>query len=207
MTVNYRAGLFRVWLVFSLLWMIVALWAGREWGPVIGVPLVLGVVLYLIVWANRGFAIKQPPPAHTFDLSELRQDLVETQAENPEVYTTQLEPFLDRLEAKYGNNVPVTEMDGLRQLIKSKLAGIEEQRQEIINRGAKEGQTIEIESLRQNFEVSKAAYTGPDRDAYVMEMDRLLESLTVKYGNRIPVDHAYKIMQYLEAGLGYTPDE
>ena len=68
-----------------------------------------------------------------------------------------MEPFLDRLEAKYGNNVPVTEMDALRQLIKSKLAGIEEQREEIINRGAKEGQTIEIESLRQNF---GQEYTG-----------------------------------------------
>ena len=29
----------------------------------------------------------------------------------------------------------------------------------------------------------------------------------MKYGNHIPVDHAYKIMQDLEAGLAYTPDE
>ena len=36
---------------------------------------------------------------------------------------------------------------------------------------------------------------------------QLLESLTAKYGSRIPVDHAFKIMQDLETGRGYTPDE
>jgi hypothetical protein len=154
-----------------------------------------------------GFAVNKPPSAHTFDLSELRQDLTETQTENPEVYKTELEPVLNRLEAKYGNHVPVAEMEGLRQLISSKLAGLEEQREEIISREAKEGKTIEIESLRRTLEASKAAYTGPDRNAYVMEMDRLLESLAAKYGSHIPVDHAYKIMQNLEAGLGFTPDE
>jgi hypothetical protein len=153
---------------------------------------------------RRGFAVKQLPSAQTFDLRELRQDLAET---NPEVFETELEPVLNRLEAKYGNNVPVDEMEGLRQLIGSKIAGIEEQRQEIINRGAKEGKTVEIESLRRTLEASKAAYTGPDRNAYVMEMDKLLESLMARYGSRIPVDHAQKIMQNLEAGLGYTPDE
>jgi len=97
-------------------------------------------------------------------------------------------------------------MEVLRQLISSKLARIEEQRQEIIIRGAKEGKTIEIESLRRTLEVSKAAYTGPDRNAYVLEIDKLLESLTAKYGSHIPVDQACKIMQDLEAGLGYTPN-
>ena len=98
-------------------------------------------------------------------------------------------------------------MVNLRQLINSKLAGIAEQWQEIIDPGAKQGQTIEIESRRQKIELSKAAYPAPDRDACIMEMDSPLESLPVKYGNHIPVDHAYKIMQDLEAGLGYTPDE
>lgn len=197
--------MFRIWLVLSLFWVVVTVWAGLTWGPVIGVPLVFGVVLYLMVWAIRGFAVKQPPPAQTFDLRELRQNLAKTQSENPEVYKTELAPFLNGLEAKYGNNVPVTEMDGLRQFVDSKLAGLEEQRQEIVNRGAKEGKTIEMESLRRTLEGSQAAYTGPDRDAYVMEVDKLLESLTEKYGSRIPVDHAYKIMQNLEAGFGYKP--
>jgi len=151
--------------------------------------------------------VKEPPSAQTFDLSELRQDLVETQRENPEVYKTELEPVLNRLEEKYGNNVPVAEMEVLRQLISSKLADIEKQKQEIISRGAKEGKTIEIESLRLTLEASKATYAGPDRNAYAMEIDKLLESLAAKYGSSIPVDHAYKIMQKLEAGLGLTLNE
>ena len=77
-------------------------------------------------------------------------------------------------------------MVNLRQLINSKLAGIAEQWQEIIDPGAKQGQTIEIESRRQKIELSKAAYPAPDRDACIMEMDSPLESLPVKYGNHIP---------------------
>jgi hypothetical protein len=152
-------------------------------------------------------AVVQPPAAQTFDLRELRRELAGTQTEAPEVYEIELVPLLDQLEAKYGNNVPVAEMDGLRQLVSAKLADIEKRRHEIINREAKEGKTIEMESLRLNLEASKASYCGPNRDAYVMEIDRLLESLVLKYGSRIPVDHAYKIMQDFDAGRGFTPDE
>ncbi len=145
---------------------------------------------------------KNVSSTQTFNLSELRQDLAEIRKENPDLYKMELEPVFDRLEAKFGNDVPVTELHGLQQLISSKLADVEEKRQEIINRGAKEGKTIEIESLRRSFEASKAAYTGPDRDAYVIEIDRILGSLLAEYGSHIPIDHAYKIMQKLEAGLG-----
>lgn len=139
--------------------------------------------------------VDEYPPVQTVDLGELRSDLAKTQAESPEFYKRELAPALDRLGAKYGNNVPVAEVDGLRQLVNSKIGGIEEQRQKIISRGAKEGKTIGIESLRRTVEASKAAYAGPDRRAYLAEMDKLLESLTAKYGSRIPVDHAYRIMQ------------
>jgi len=37
---------------------------------------------------------------------------------------------------------------------------LEEQRQKIIDRGAKDGKTIEIESLRRTLERQKTAYTG-----------------------------------------------
>jgi hypothetical protein len=205
MTFNYRAGLFRMWLVTSLFWVVVSVWAGLAIGPVIAVPLGFGIVLGLIVWAIRGFAAKQPTSPETFDLGGFRKHLAETQGGNPELH--KLEPFLTRLEAKYGNNVPKTELEGLRQLVSSRLRDIDEQRQEIINRTAEEGKTVEIESLRRSLERSGAALTGIDRDAYVLETDKLLDSLTAKYGSRIPVDHAHKIMQDLEAGRGYAPDE
>jgi len=154
---------------------------------------------------RQGFVVENTPSAQQFDLSALRHDLAATQTDD--VYKTELGPVLDRLEAKYGNNVPVAEIEGLQQLISSKLADIEKHRQEIISRGAREGKTIEIESLRLTLEANKAAYAGPDRNAYAMELDKLLESLAARYGSRIPIDHAYEIMQRLEAGLGYTLDE
>jgi hypothetical protein len=40
------------------------------------------------------------------DLNVLRQNLNTTQTNNPEVYQQELEPYLNRLEAKYGNNLP-----------------------------------------------------------------------------------------------------
>jgi hypothetical protein len=75
------------------------------------------------------------PSTQTFDLSELRQDLAQTRKENPELYKTELEPVFDRLEAKFGNNIPVAELHGLQQLISSKLADLDEKMREIINRG------------------------------------------------------------------------
>jgi hypothetical protein len=145
------------------------------------------------------------PPAQTFDLGTLRQDLAETQAKNPA--RNELETLLNRLDAKYGNDVPLFEMAGLQEYITSNLVGLEEQRHEIIGRGAKEGKTIEIESLRRTLERQKTAYTGPDPEAYVFAMERHLELLTAKYGTHIPIDHAYKIMQNLEAGRGYNPED
>jgi hypothetical protein len=90
----------------------------------------------------------------------------------------------------------------LQNLIKTELGQIEEQRQEIINQGARDGKTIDLDRLRDRLEKNKAACDGPDRDAYGQEMDRLLQSLSARYGKQIPVDHAYRIMQRLESGSG-----
>lgn len=207
MTFNYRIGLFRVWLVLSLLWLAVGLFTGADAGAIITVPLIFGIVLYLIVWAIRGFALKQQPPGETVDLRELRQDLASTETEDPETFRRELEPLLGRLEAKYGHHVPVHEIQGLQQMVRTELGRIAQQKQEIIDQGAREGKTINLDRLRDTLEKSKSAYAGPEREAYAQEVDRLLESLAAKYGSRIPVDHAYRIMQRLEAGLGLSDDE
>lgn len=133
MTFNYKTGLFRVWLVLSLLWLVVAMFAGANAGVILIVPLVVGGVLYLIVWAIRGFAVKEHPPAHTFDLQELREQLAaET---DPELLKREVDPLLNRLQAEYGNHVPLSELAGLQNLTKTKLGQIEKQRQEIIDQG------------------------------------------------------------------------
>ena len=58
MRFNYKAGLFRIWLILSFFWVVVVTYlVGFVWGAVIGVPVAFGVVLYLVVWAIRGFAV------------------------------------------------------------------------------------------------------------------------------------------------------
>lgn len=202
MTFNYKTGLFRIWLVLSLFWVVVTALAEFAWGAVLGLPLVFGVVLFLVVWTIRGFGAKDHPPAQSIDLMELRQKLASTQTEDSDTYKAELEPLLDRLEAKYGSRIPLREIEGLQQFLKGQLIEIEKKRQQGIDREAKKGGTIEMDALRGRLEASKAAYSGPGRDAYVREMDRLLESLTARYGSRIPVDDAYKIMRELEGGPG-----
>lgn len=129
-------------------------------------------------------------------LSELRAEI---SAAQPEAYKAELEPLLDSLEGVYGKLVPVA---ALEELIPQRLRQLEKKRQEIIDRKAKAGKSIEIEALRQRMEASKAAYTGSDREAYATELDRLLDGLASKYGSSIPVDEAYRIMQMLERGEG-----
>jgi hypothetical protein len=80
--------------------------------------------------------------------------------------------------------------DGLRQL----------EKQGTIDRAAKEGKTIEIVALRQRMRVATANYAGPDRDTFASELDRLLAGLASKYGSRIPVDEAHRLMRKLERG-------
>ena len=138
MTFNYSTGLFRIWVVLSLLWVIAtALLGGMTWRALIGPPLILGIILYLIVWIIRGFTKAPPLSAQVFDLRELRTRLVSAvQAQDPELYKRELEPLLDRLEAKYGNDIPETELEALKRFTKLKIVGLEKQKREIIARGA-----------------------------------------------------------------------
>lgn len=202
MTLKYKAGLFRIWLVLCFLWIVVSAWAGLSWGAVVSVPVAVGVVVYLVVWVIEQF------PAPPVDVTQLRQKIAANlgvaKPEDSEVYKTTWAQPINLLEAKYGEKIPITEIHGLQQLISAKLDELQVQRQELINREAKAGKAIEIEELRQTLQNSAAAaYTGPERDAYAMQIDEFLTSLATKYGSRIPVDHAFKIMQDLEAGREY----
>jgi hypothetical protein len=136
-----------------------------------------------------------------FDLAELREELIASQGgEDSETYREHIAPALDRLEARYGNRVPVAEIEGIRQIANAQIADIRQHRQEIIDHAAKEGKTIDTASLRQTMEEIKAKNTGPDRDAIAADIDRLLQSLEAKYGAEIPIDHAQRIVEDLEAG-------
>jgi hypothetical protein len=112
-----------------------------------------------------------------------------------------LEPLLDLLEARYGKYKPLSELSGLQEAIHKKLVEIKQKKQVMIDQLAAEGKTIEVDAIRRRLERSKTAYSGDDRDNYAREVDRFLETLTTRYGERIPVDEAYAIQQTLEGNL------
>lgn len=86
--------------------------------------------------------------------------------------------------------------------VKRGLQEIESRRQEIIEAGARQGKTISTEKALQYVELVKANYDGPDREAYVREIDRVVQEFRAKHGPEIPVDEAYRIMQEIEARYG-----
>ena len=72
-------------------------------------------------------------------------------------------------------------------MAQAKLQRVREKEQQIMtDNAARDGKTIGVGGIRRRLEGAKATYVGPDREAYVQEIDRLLESLAV-YGDRIPV--------------------
>ncbi len=46
-------------MVLSLFWVVATILAGLSWGAVIGVPIGFGILLYVVVWAIRGFGVKE----------------------------------------------------------------------------------------------------------------------------------------------------
>lgn len=197
MTFNYKVGLFRIWLVLSLFWALATSFLAFPMGMVTGVPLGFGMVLFLIVWAIRGFGVRKSPPLGFIGIEEFRRHMI-TEIPNRALYTKEVEPAIDSLKAKYGTHVPVTEIVNLQEVIHKKVAQVEKQRQKIIDREAKKGAVIEIASLRRNFEEGAAAYQGPDRDTHVKKIDDYVKLLVEQYGDHIPVDEAYKLMRELD---------
>jgi hypothetical protein len=93
MTFNYKTGLFRSWLVLSLLWVAGTLFMAShpgpvdasDWGLAVTVPLIFGVLLSSGVWAIRGFGVKEPPHAPVTEVDGAPQNTVSADAEHSEV--------------------------------------------------------------------------------------------------------------------------
>lgn len=86
----------------------------------------------------------------------------------------------------------------MQGLVKEKLQSIEESRQAIIDKGAREGKSIATEAVLRHLEASKAAHQGLDREAYAAAADKLAREFREKYPDTIPVAEAYKLMKEWE---------
>jgi hypothetical protein len=82
--------------------------------------------------------------------------------------------------------------------VRSELGQIENKIEAVIGQGAREGKTISTEKVLSRVEELKSSYTGPDREAFVEEIDRVMTEVREKYGPEIPVDEAYRLQKELE---------
>jgi hypothetical protein len=132
------------------------------------------------------------------DLEDLRNDLAAVQANSPDFYQEVVAPFFQSWKERYGRRVPLQEVGVMQKRIDYEMNRIKEKKQELFDKAASKGVTIELSTLRQNMEKSKADYNGADRRGYVQQIDLFLTSLEVKYGASIPIDEANKLLDKLD---------
>ena len=176
-------------------------------GSVIVVGLVGLKKLFYYVVLGRTTATEQPGKGFV-DLEDFRNNLAGVKANSPDVYEQVVAPFFQSWKERYGRRVPLHETEVLQKRIDRELNQLREKKQEIIDRAAKKGATIELAALRKNIEKSKTEYAGPNREAYVRQLDAFLTSLEVKYGTSVPVDEANKLLDKLDDEIraaGETP--
>ena len=83
----------------------------------------------------------------------------------------------------------------------AELERLSAEKQRIIAAAASKGSTIEISSLRENMEKTKAEYRGADRAAYVRGIDAWIMKLEASYGTSIPIEDASRIQDELDQTL------
>jgi hypothetical protein len=64
------------------------------------------------------------------------------------------------------------------------------------------GRTISTEAALKYVLDLKKTYDGPNREAYISEIDRFVDEFRKKHGPQIPAAEAYTILKELEAQFG-----
>ncbi len=83
----------------------------------------------------------------------------------------------------------------LQRWIEWDLKRLRTKRKRILQRAAKEGKMLSVETIRTIMETSKVNYKGDNPDLYKSTVDQLLERLLQKYPHGIPVDEAHKLTE------------
>lgn len=125
-----------------------------------------------------------------FNLDEFQRRLDPLRQENPNFYEHDVSPLLDGLRTKYGNRIPVEELEKLDQWVGTQESRIREQLQGTLE--ANGVKTLPIAELRARLEKTKAEYKGSDREEFAQKVDKRLEFLTAKYGAEIPLDEVMR---------------
>jgi hypothetical protein len=94
----------------------------------------------------------------------------------------------------------------IQELIYKELVRNRASVKQIIDDGAKRGDTISTDEILKSIDDLKASYHGPNSEQYFAELDRFSNEFRQKYGTNIPVDMAYKILKEYEDEHGRLGD-
>jgi len=146
---------------------------------------IAGVVLFLFV-ATRWVASR---PQYV-DLPTLREQVLKRN-QDPE-FRRSIEPSLEELKQKFGERIPLKEAN---QFLDEKMAGIQRQIDEELQKPEARGKTIDLEKLRRNV---KAGVTGDNRENVLREIDAKIDAMEAKSDRQMPLAEAEKMWQQLE---------
>ena len=176
-------------------------------GENVASALITGVVATaILILLRKGFyyvalgrtTVAERPGTGYLDWDELNASFEQLRATYPDMYKSAVEPFLTSWKQQYGRRVPVHAYEALRKRAAAELEQLRSKKQQVIDDAAKRGATIEISSLRERMEKTKAEYQGPDRAAHVRAIDVWIMQLEATYGTSIPVDDASRLVDELE---------
>jgi hypothetical protein len=166
-------------------------------GVILALALIVLKKVFYYVILGRATATEQPGKGF-LDLEDLRNDLAGVQANSADVYQEVVAPFFRSWEERYGRRVPLQEVEVMQKRIDYEMNRLKERKQELIDKAATKGATIDLSMLRKNMEQTKADYNGAGRQEYIRQIDLFLTSLEVKYGASIPIDEANKLLDKLD---------
>lgn len=96
----------------------------------------------------------------------------------------------------------IAQLKLVNDLNEKEIERIRTKKQQIIDEGAKGGESISTDKILERLDELKSSYQGPNPEQYFAEIDKLKQALREKYGASIPVDEAYKILTDYEQKYG-----
>ena len=100
------------------------------------------------------------------------------------------------------NPFSIDQLNLIRDLNEKEIERIRATKQQIINEGAKRGESISTDKILESLDELKSSYQGPNPKQYFAEIDKMKRDFQKKYGASIPVDEAYKILTEYEQKYG-----
>jgi hypothetical protein len=165
------------------------------------------ISVVLLIVAKKGFyyitlgrtTAREPAGSGFVDIGGMEDTFATLRSNDPEQYKSLVEPYLTAWRKQYGRRIPRKAFNEFQQRVNKELSDLGQKRQKLFDDATKAGKTLEISSLRERMEATKAEYAGPDRAGFVRGIDQWIFKLEATYGTSIPVDEAAKILDEFEA--------